>query len=140
MSALREALEALAEKWREVSTTHLADHADYCDPSEDCAGCRGEDLLRVLAAHDDLPSLSSTDASVESSDGGSSNNDDPPAPVGVDRVEWGVRHCEGFLGGAADEADARWVVTSTQGTTAVRRTVTSYPDTVGEWVEVAGDE
>lgn len=73
-----------------------------------------EDLRAVLAAHDD-----------------------PPAPVGVERVEWGVQG-ERQVMRMPGEGNARWYAETT-GLPVVRRTVTSYLDMVGKWEEV-GDE
>ena len=59
---------------------------------------------------------------------------DPPAPVGVERVEWGVQG-ERQVMRMPGEGSARWYAETT-GLPVVRRTVTSYPDVVGEWEEV----
>ena len=60
---------------------------------------------------------------------------EPPAPVGVERVEWGVQG-ERQVMRMPGEGNARWYAETT-GLPVVRRTVTSYLDMVGEWVELA---
>jgi len=149
VSALREALEALvAGPYRLINDCGMT--VAWVDP---------EDLRAVLAAHDDPPRPEGVGTGAGEGaprqDTGSARvtrsadcpeapaqahplaADDPPAPVGVERVEWGAQG-ERQVMRMPGEGNARWYAETT-GLPVVRRTVTSYPDVVGEWEEV-GDE
>ena len=126
---------------------------------EGCVGpglCDGSCVRTILAAHDDPPRpegvgtgagegaprqdtgsawvTRSADCPEAPAQAHPLAADDPPAPVGVERVEWGVQG-ERQVMRMPGEGNARWYAETT-GLPVVRRTVTSYPDVVGEWEEV----
>lgn len=154
MSALREALEAL----------NLACMEGCVGPGL----CDGSCVRTILAAHDDPPRPEGEGwvpmgthaycrVAVEFAghdDGGMPIwervrfGEDGRAiadpPVGVERVEWGVLVPVGYPDKRRSVLNRMpmWAAHSTaevHGYSLVRRTVTSYPDMVGKWEEVADE-
>lgn len=119
MSTLREELEALLasgpDTWEGYDTRDIG-HAFLADAVTDWTA----DLRAILAAHDDRKPCRGSNANVCVAEGCFGEacltvNDDPPAPVGVERVEW--EYC-----GMTRERTGR------------RRTITSYGSTSHHYV------